>query len=153
MKVASEPWFGSVSPKVVRMVPSSSGLQIALLLFRRREFAEHEHEGAVADDGVLVLQVVVQAETLGRQMLADHRHPQVGAALAAERPWPGELEVAGLVGAPLRLGQQLLPVVTRQAALVPIGSGIFAPVIEEADVVVLLLKRLDLRFDEAIELG
>ena len=41
----------------------------------------------------------------------------------------------------------------RQAAVVEIRARPFAPVIEEADVVVLLFKRLDRRGDEAVQLG
>ena len=59
--------------------------------------------------------------------------------------------MAGVVGAPLRLAQQRLPLLARQAVAVPVGARVFAAVVEEADVVVLLLERLDLRLDEAVE--
>ena len=62
---------------------------VAGILLRRRELLEHQHEGIVADDGMLVLQVVEQAEPLGSQMLADYRHVQVGPALAAHGFRPG----------------------------------------------------------------
>jgi hypothetical protein len=54
-----------------------------VLLVGPAEVADHQHERIVADDRVLVLQVVEQAQALGRQVLADHRHPEVGAVLAA----------------------------------------------------------------------
>ena len=50
-----------------------------------------------------------------------------------------------VVGALARLGQQRLPLLARQAVVVPVGARVFAAVVEEADVVVLrLLQRLDL---------
>jgi hypothetical protein len=47
------------------------------LLFLRRaaEVAHHHDERKVADDRVLVLQIVVQPEALRREMLANHGHP------------------------------------------------------------------------------
>ncbi len=59
----------------------------------------------------------------------------------------------GVVGPPARLGQQQLPLMPRQAVVVPVGAGVLAAMVEEADVVVLALQRLDLRLDEGVELG
>ena len=42
------------------------------------EVAHHQHGREVADDRALVLQVVVQPEALGREVLADDRHLEVG---------------------------------------------------------------------------
>src|ERR1700704_290897 len=61
--------------------------------------------------------------------------------------------MSGRIGAAPRLAHQLLPLGARQSAIVEIGAGPFAAVVEEALVVVLRLKRLDLGLDEAIELG
>ena len=103
----------------------------------------------VADDRVLVLQVVVQPEALGREVLADDRHAEVGAVPAAvllrERR-SGRCPASSASRS--SLAQQLLPLVVRQAAALPVGAGVLAAVVEEADVVVLLLERLDLRLDE-----
>ena len=52
----------------------------------------------------------------------------------------------------MHLGEQLLPLVVRQAATIPIGASVLPAVVEEPDVVVLLLDRLDDRLDEVIEL-
>ena len=41
----------------------------------------------------------------------------------------------------------------RLAVVVPVGAGVLAAVVEEADVVVLGLKGPDLRLDEGVELG
>ena len=106
----------------------------------------------VADDGVFVLQVVVQPEALGREVLADDRHAEVVAVAAAvllgERP----TVEARCVGHPLDLVQQLLPLLVGQPATLPVGACILPAVVEEADVVVLLLERLDLLLDEVVQL-
>ena len=60
--------------------------------------------------------------------------------------------MAGLVGGAPRLAQQRLPLFVRQSAAIPVGARRLAPVIEETDVVVPVLERLDLALDEAVEL-
>ncbi len=92
--------------------------------------------GKIADDRMLVLQIVVQAEALRGEMLADHGHPEIGAVLAAIALRDRKAQMAGLVGAVLRLAQQRFPFMPRQAAIVEIGARPFAAMIEEADVVV-----------------
>src|SRR5205823_14166430 len=82
-----------------------------------------------------------------------HGHGQVGAVAAAVRRREGEAEVAGGVGPAAHLGQQRLPLLAREAAAVPVGPGVLPAVVEEADVVVLFLARLDLLGDEVVELG
>ena len=107
----------------------------------------------VADDRALVLQVVVQAEPLVGQMLADDRHGEVGPVLAAQRLRQAEAQMPGLVGAALHLGEQLLPLVPRLAVIVPVGARMLAAMVEEADIVVLALQRPDLALDELVELS
>ena len=124
-----------------------------ILLSARAELGEHPHEREIADDGVLVLQVVVQAELLLRQVLADHRQPQLRPVLAAELRRGAKAPMARRIGRAGGLAQQGFPLVARQAARVPIGAGVFAAVVEEADVVVLGLQRLDLSLDEGVELA
>ena len=82
MWVASEPCSGSVRPKAMRILPVIEP-SIIVLLVVGAEIVEHHHERKIADDRMLVLQVVVQAQPLGGEMLADHRHPEIGAVLAA----------------------------------------------------------------------
>ncbi|MGY3422716.1 hypothetical protein ACVWZW_003191 [Bradyrhizobium sp. F1.13.4] len=60
--------------------------------------------------------------------------------------------MTGSVREILGLAQQRFPFVTRQAAILEIGARPFATMIEEADVIVGLLQRLDLAFDETVEL-
>ena len=112
---------------------------------------EHDDDRKIADDRMLVLQVVVQAEALGGKVFADRRHGEIGAVLAAIRLRQREAKVAGLVGDILRLAQQRFPFLARQAAIVEIRARPFAAMIEEADVVVAILDRLDLAFDEGVE--
>ena len=100
---------------------------------------------------MLVLQIVVQAKSLGGKMLADHGHPEIGAILAAVALRDRKAQMARRVGEIFRLAQQRFPFVPRQAAVVEIGARPFAAMIEEADVVVGLFDRLDLACDEAVE--
>ncbi len=60
--------------------------------------------------------------------------------------------VTGGVGTPAGLGQQILPILAGQPAALPVGAGVLAAVVEEADVVVLLLQGLDLPHDECVQL-
>ena len=124
-----------------------------IALRRRAEVADRQHQRMVGDDRVLGLQVVVQPQALGRQVLADHRHPQVAAVAAAIRGRQRKAQVARAIGTAPRLGQQRLPLGTRQALVVEIGARPFATMIEEALVVVARLQRRDLAHDEIIELG
>ena len=100
---------------------------------------EHGDDRQIADDRMLVLQIVVQAEALGGKMLADHGHPEIGAVLAAIALRDREAQMAGGVGEILGLAQQRFPFMPRQAAVLEIGARPFAAMIEEADVVVGLL--------------
>ena len=88
------------------------------------------------------------------EVLADDRHAEVGALLAAVLLRERVAVVPGLVGdaaAPRR--SSCLPLLVRQPAALPVGARVLAAVVEEADVVVLLLERLDLALDEVVELG
>jgi hypothetical protein len=85
-------------------------------------------------------------------MLADDRHGEVGAVLAAEFLGQRVTIVTGLVGQPLHLAQQIFPFVARQALVLEIGTRPFAAMVEEALVVVLRLQRFDLALDELVEL-
>ena len=102
---------------------------------------------------MLVLQIVVQAETLVGEVFTDHRHAEVGAILAAVLLRERVAVVAGCVGAAAGLAQQLLPLFVGQAAAIPVGAGVLAAMVEEADVVVLLFEGADLAFDEIVEHG
>src|SRR3546814_10985767 len=84
-------------------------------------------------------------------MFADHRHPQVRPVLAAIGFGRRETPVSRLVGTARRLLQQRLPLVTRQTLIVPVGAAMLAAMVEEADIVVRCLKRLDLGRDERSE--
>ncbi len=97
--VASLPWFGSVSPKASRRVPSRKpGIQSATCS-RCAEVAHHQHGREVADDRRLVLQVVVQAEPPRRQVFADDRHLQVRGVATTEFGGQRQAQPAGGIGA------------------------------------------------------
>src|SRR5215472_4930871 len=120
----------------------------------RAAVVQHQQQpDVVAHDRVLVLQVAVQAEALAGQVLADHRHAQVGAVPAAAGLGERVPEVPGRVGPAPGLGEQRLPLAGGQAAAVPVGPGVFPAVVEEPDVVVLELERPDLALDELVEFG
>ena len=124
---------------------------VGLVLGVGSELLEHQDEGVVPDDRVLVLEVVVQAQALGGQVLADYGHGQVRAALAAHLRGPGEAQVSGLVSQLAGLTQEILPLMAGQAAAVPVGPRPFPAMVKEPDIVVLALERLDLTLDELVE--
>ena len=124
-----------------------------LLLRLGPEGVEHGDEGKVTDNRMFILKVIVQAQPPGGKAITDHRHPQVGAILAAILARRGKPPVSGGIGAGSGLAQQVLPLMARQALVLEIGPGIFAAVIEEADIIIRLFERLDLAGDEIIEFG
>ena len=135
----------------MRSLPEHA-FEIALLLLLGAETVQQQGDREVADDRALVLQVVVQAEPLVSEMLADDRHGEVRAVLAAQLLRKTEAQMPRLVGAAAHLGQQGFPFVARLAVIVPVGTGVLAAMVEEADIVVLALQRPDLAFDEFVEL-
>jgi hypothetical protein len=60
--------------------------------------------------------------------------------------------MAGRVGPATGLGQKRLPFRAGQALIVPIGAGVLAAMVEEADIVVGPLQRLDLGLNETVQL-
>lgn len=93
----------------------------------------------------------MEAEALGRQMVAYHGHVEVGAVPAPElgRQWVAE--VAGAVGPAAHLTEQLLPLLAGDTSVLEVGARPLAPVVEELNV--LRLQRLDLALDEVVELA
>src|SRR6266851_4311065 len=114
---------------------------------------EHCDQRKVADDGMFVLQIVMQAKSLGGKMLADHGHPEIGAILAAVAFRDREAQVPGIISKIFHPSQQRFPLMPRQPAILEIGARPFAAMIEETDIVVRCFDRLDLARDELIELG
>ncbi len=95
----------------------------------------------------------MQAEALFGEMLADDRHTEIGAVLTAEFLGQRIAEMPGLVGTALGFAQQFFPFGPRQALIFEISPGPFAPMVEEADIVVLPFERPDLVLDELVEHG
>ena len=136
MWVASEPCSGSVMPNANPRVPSSSFVDPLRLLLLAAVMEHQQQADVVADDRVLVLQVVVQTEPLAGEVLADHRHPEVRAVLAAVLPWERVPVVAGRVRPAAHLDEQRLPLLVRETAPVPVRPSVLPPVVEEPAVVV-----------------
>ncbi len=101
---------------------------------------QHRHQRQVADNGMFVLQIVVQAETLGGEMFADDGHPEIAAILAAIALRDRKAQMAGTCRRGSSPGATALPFVARQPAIVQIGARPFAAMIEEADVVIAALR-------------
>ena len=95
----------------------------------------------------------MKAQSLRREMIADHGHGEVGAVLAAIFLRQGKTQMPRLVGTLAHLAKQFLPVMARQALIIPVGAGMFAAMIEETLIVVLRLKRLDFLLDEIVQNG
>ena len=93
----------------------------------------------------------MEPQALRSEMLANDGHAEVSAILTAKLLGQGITIMTRRVGAPAHLPKELLPLVPGQTAVLEIGPGPFAPMVEEALVVVLRLERLDFRLDEFIE--
>ena len=76
--------IGLGEPERHRPFPGDQGVGPFLLLSLGAEPVHHDHLGEVAHDRGLVLEVVVQTESLMRQMFADDRHIDVAAVATAE---------------------------------------------------------------------
>jgi hypothetical protein len=131
--------------------PVEQVVAVTLVLIGRRELFEHHDERVVADDRVFRLQIVEESEAFCGEVFADDGHPKVRTAFAAMFFRPCEAQMTGFVGDRARFGEQCLPVLARQTVVVPVGARMFAAMIEEPDVIVAVLDRHDLLFDELIE--
>ena len=94
----------------------------------------------------------MQAQALDGQMLANDGHVEVGALAASVLLGRGVAVVARRIGAPTGFRHERLPFLVGQPAPLPVRAGILAAVVEEADVVVALLQRLDFALNEVVEL-
>ena len=115
------------------------------------EVAHHQHGREVADDRALVLQVVVQPEAAGGEMLTNDGHLEVGRVVAAVLRGERVPKPTRSVGPAPHLGEQLFPLRARNATRFEVGARVLATVIEEPDVVVLLFEGNDLTVDEIVE--
>ena len=108
---------------------------------------EHYHNWIVADDGVLVLQVVGETDAaavdrMRGQMVADSAHVDVGlfVFLSTKLLGVGEAVEASFVRELFGLHEDILPVVGREATFCPVRSRSFSPMIKEAVVVIFMLE-------------
>src|SRR5581483_1403424 len=81
---------------------------------------------------------------------ADDRHPEVGAIGPPELFRQGPPQEPGRICPPLHLAEELVPLFSGHAAPLDVGAGELPPMVEEADVVVLLLEGLDLLGDDVV---
>ena len=142
-------WFGEAERH--RAFPGDQRLGPQAALFVGAEAFHHDHLREVADDRGFVLQVVVQAEPLVRQMFPDDGHVHVGAVATAERRRQSVAQPARPVGSPAHLGEQILPLARRDTVVVPIRARMLSALVEVLHVVG--LQRSDLAIDESIYLG
>jgi hypothetical protein len=93
----------------------------------------------------------VKTEAAMSQMFANDRHAEIGSIPPAVlfRKWIAIM--SGRVGASTSFGEERFPCLVGQTATLPIGSRIFSPMVEEANVVVLLLEGKDVTLDEGVE--
>src|SRR5439155_22441645 len=123
-----------------------------LLLFLAPVALPHLDGREVADNRRLILKVVVQSQPFRCQVLADNRHSEVRAIAAAVLAGDTVAQEAGFVRAAAHLSQEVVPLLARHTTVLEVGALVLAAVIEEADVVVLPLERLDLCLDEVVKL-
>ena len=114
---------------------------------------EHQQQAdIIADHRVLILQIIVQAQALCGQVLTDNRHAQVATPATTVLGREGIVEDARLNRQLLGLVQQRFPLLVRQALALPIRPRVLAAMVEETDIVVHLLQRLDFILDKLVHL-
>ena len=126
-------------------------LDPVVLLRVGAEPVHHDDLREVSDDRRFVLQIVVQSESLVRQVFPDDGHVDVAAVSAAELRREAVAQPARAVGALAHLAEQVFPLPARDAAVVPIGAGVLAALVEVLHV--FAFQRFDLGLDERVHLG
>ena len=100
---------------------------------------------------MFILQIVVQPQALDGQVLANNRHAEVPAIASTMLNGERVAENTGLNRQLLGLAQQVLPGLVGQSLAIPVCAGVFASMIEKADIVIPLLQWLDLVGDELVD--
>jgi hypothetical protein len=121
------------------------------LLLGRTKIAEHQHLHEIADDARFVLQIIVQPQSPVREVMADRGHGEVRPILAAKFLRDGKAVMPRFIRHTTHLTQQRPPDLIGQSLAIPISPRILTAMIEEADIVVTRLNRLDFSFNEGIE--
>ena len=80
-----------------------------MLLIRPGEVAQHQDLREIADYGMFVLEIIVQAEALFGEMLADNCHAKIGAIHTTVLLWEWIAIKAGTIRQAFSLRQQRLP--------------------------------------------
>jgi hypothetical protein len=126
---------------------------IVLLLLLGAKIADHQRLNEIANNRAFILQVVVQPQPLGGEMFANTGHCEMRSVLAAKFGRQCIAIMPRLVGNLTHFAKQIFPFLAWQSVIVPIGSGMFAAMVKEPDIVVALFDRLDFARDEFIQLG
>ena len=112
------------------LLPGNDAFDVGLLIFGA-VVGERRNDREIADDRGIVLQVVVQAEPLCGEVLANRRDGKIGGGRAAAGFRQSVAQMAGLVGAMLHFRNQRAPFRPRTPIVIPVRPSMFAPVVEE----------------------
>ena len=93
----------------------------------------------------------MEPEPLRGEVLTNDRHLDVARVVTAVLRGQRVTQPPGRIGEATHLAEQLFPIAAGDTAGVEIGARVLASMVEETDVVVGLLQRLDLSFDERVE--
>ena len=154
MKVASEPWLGSVRPKPVRILPPSSFSASRSYWALVANSLNIRMKGLLPTIECSVCRSLCRPRPLAARCSRITAMASWRAALAAHLRRPGEAQVAGLVGAACAPRPAAPP--TPCAAGRWLSQSVRAYSrrwSKKRIVVVLRLQRLDLGLDEGVELG
>ena len=150
-QVASEPWLGSVRPNAMRTSPVNIRSRYSSFCSGRPNSSIISTTGKLPTIDDSFCRSLCRPSPLAARCSRMIAIAEIAAVLTAQPLRQREAVVAGAIGAPPHLGEQLLPLPARNAAVLPVGARVLAAVVEVLEV--LLLERLDLLLDEGVELA
>ena len=150
-QVASDPWFGSVSPNAIDRSPviiasihsvfcASVPNRSIMMTCGKLPTIDDSSCRSLCSPSPLCARC---SRMTAMSMLLPSRPPNCDGQAVAQP--------ARLVGAPAHLAEQVLPLPPRDAAVLPVGAGVLAALVEVLHV--LAFQRLDLGLDERVHLG
>ena len=84
-------------------------------------------------------------------MFANNRHLKIAGTAPTELGRQSQPQPTSRISPTSHFPEQLFPVGTRNTIVVVVGTGPFSTMVKESLIVVLRLKRLDLAFNEGVE--